>query len=67
MLELGSKMKPLIGSQIYLQNVKECGDWRGTLLEIRENAVVIMEQGKRKLVPFTSFLQLVIVDDMPKE
>lgn len=61
---LGQKKKSMIGEEVYLENVREADDWRGTLLEIGENHVVIEENGRRKLVPFCQFINMVAVKDV---
>ena len=61
---LGSKRKPVIGSEVHLTNFKDADDWHGNLLELQSNAVLIEERGVRRLVPFTSFIDMVFVDDV---
>jgi len=57
--------KDMIGEHVVLEN-KEDGssDWKGILLKLVPGShVILLENGKRKIIPFTSFVDMVFAED----
>ena len=54
----------MVGAEVHLTNFKDADDWHGKLIGLFPNAVLIEEREIRRLVPFTSFIDMVIVDDV---
>lgn len=60
---LGMPAQRKIGENVYVENIDGSNDWRGRLLEIGDGYIVIRENGKRKLIPFGAFVNVVFTDD----
>ena len=57
--------KDMIGERVVLENREDNSEgWKGILLKLVPGShVVLLENGKRKVIPFTSFVDMVVVDD----